>query len=362
VVCCITPASAQSTGLAPEKIAALEAVLDRTIAQPNIPGVMIRVIVEGQGDWAGARGLSNRAENLPLGPNDRFRFASITKLLVATVALQLVEEGYLGLDDTLENWLPGTVPDGNVITVQQLLNHTSGLAEYMDNNFMRGIHAEPGRIWQPQELVHYALTKERLFAPGAPGHWSYANTNYILLGLIIERVTQQSLAHEIQWRILDRLDMDLTAFDPGEEKPGTLVRGYVGTQDSSAPNLSFAWAAGGIVSTPEEIARFGHTLFGGGLLKPETAALMRLFVPVSRDWSRDNLVYGLGMMQKTLCTCDESPFAANVWGHTGALNGYRSAVWFAPEYGITIVVAINQMSADPSAIAAEALRAVVTGP
>ncbi|MCU0495183.1 MAG: beta-lactamase family protein [Chloroflexaceae bacterium] len=354
-------APAQQTGIPPEKIAALEAVLDRTIANPNIPGVMLHVIVEGQGSWAGARGVANRETGQPLGPNDRFRFASNTKIIVATVVLQLLEEGHLTLNDTVERWLPGLVPGGDGMNIRQLLTHTSGLPDYMDGPFMRMTRDDPGRIWQPEEMVQYALGKRRVFNPGASGRWFYSNTNYVLLGLIVERATGQSLEHEVQWRILDRIGMSQTNFDPGPEKAGTLVHGYAGWGDMSAANLSFAWAAGGIVSTPDEMARFGHALFGGKLLRPETFATMRGFVPVSADWARNNLVYGLGMMQKTLRAGGPDAVAATVWGHTGALNGYRSAVWFVPEYGITIVVAANQMSVDPSAIAAEAFRAVLIG-
>jgi D-alanyl-D-alanine carboxypeptidase len=342
----------------PALAAALEQVLDQSVANTGIPGVAMTVAVPGQGMWAGARGLSNRAAGIPMVPNDHFRIASVSKMFVAVVALQLVQEGWLLLDQSVEQWLPGLLPNGDQISVRQLLNHTSGVYDYLSDGFALRAVDEPGRFWSPEELVAIAAQHGPVFAPGA--RWSYSNTNYVLLGLIVERVTHYPLHQEIRNRILNPLGLYATFFEPFEVPPGVL-RSYQRQRDLTDANMSFAWAAGSMTSTTDDLARFAQALFGGALLRPEMLDLMQGYIGTGSG----SLSYGLGLMQDQISPgvrADGQPRWAAlglVRGHTGGLIGERTVLWYLPERGITLAVTINLMSADPNRVAERALNVVL---
>jgi D-alanyl-D-alanine carboxypeptidase len=176
----------------------------------------------------------------------------------------------------------------------------------------------------------------------------------VLLGLIVEQVTHNSLAGEIHQRIIDPLGLWHTFFAPDDPIAGALMRGYKGQRHLTGDlNLSFAWGAGNIVSNVEDLGRFAQALFGGALLRPEMLATMQTFVSTG-GWDSPELTYGLGVMQNVLPAAQPTL----VRGHTGALVGYRTALWHAPDSGVTIAVAINEMSADPDAVATRVLDAL----
>ncbi len=327
--------------------AALAATLAERAAAINAPGAILAVERAGYAPWVGAYGRADLAQNLPMEPVSQMRVASLTKPYVAVVTLQLVQEGWLALDQSVGHWLPGLVPGGERVTVRHLLSHTSGLPEYMTGGFVGRVRRAPERVYMPQELVAEALTRPRQFTPGAAGRWAYSNTNYILLGLIIEAVTGNSLETELQQRIIAPLGLSHTAMAPARATAEGLARGYVRQNDYSELNMSFAWAAGGLTSTAEDTLRFGRALFGGQLLRPEYLALMRSYVAAGRD------AYGLGLMRTSF------PAIGNGEGHTGGLAGYRSVVWHLPEQGLTIVVLVNRYEADPQRIAAAVARLLV---
>lgn len=342
--------------LTPDLRRELEQLLERRVADTGAPGAIMYVYVPGQGMWLGARGVADRGQGIPMVPLDRFRIASVTKTFVATVVLQLAQEGWLTLDDTVERWLPGMVPNGDRINLRHLLNHTSGIYNYLNDDFVDAVLRDRTRIWMPHELVAVATRHAPYFAPGEAGRWRYSNTNYILLGMIIEQATGNTLFHEIRQRIIVRLGLYNTYFDPYEYLPGGPARGYVGNRDYTDLNLSFAWGAGGMVSSAEDLGTFVQALYGGALLGPEALATMRSFVSVQGAWDTTHLVYGLGMMQDVLSIQTADPGAAGVvWGHTGGLIGYRTVMWFLPQTGVTVVVHLNQMYADPNPVATEAV-------
>jgi D-alanyl-D-alanine carboxypeptidase len=347
----------------PGLVAALDQALDRVMADPSVPGVLLAVDVPGKGTWSGARGMAHRAANLPMTPNDRFRIASVTKVFVATVVLQLAQEGRLTLDDPVGMWLPGLVPYEGQMTIRHLLNHTSGLYNYMDSAFMRKVRLQPDHSWAPAELAAYSTARRMYFPPGAPGLWRYSNTNYVVLGMIVERVTNSPLAAEIRWRVLDRLGMRDTFFEGNEDVPGGVAHGYVGWRDRTNVNMTFAWAAGNMVSTVSDLRIFARAVCDGSLLNPDALAAMHSFVGVNGAWGAKHLVYGMGIMQDvmTVSAPDGRPpeVAGVMRGHTGALGGYRTAMWHQPETGITIVVGVTQMYADPNEIVTTVLDAIL---
>lgn len=344
--------------LGPALIGDLERALERAVAEIGAPGAALYVAVPGRGVWTGARGLADVRRGIPLVPHDRMRIASVTKSFVAVVALQLVQEGWLSLDQTVEHWLPGLVPGGDGIAVRHLLAHTSGLPEYMTDGFVGRVRREPNRVWAPSELVAEALSRPRLFAPGAPGRWAYSNTNYILLGMIVERVTGNSLEHELGQRIIGPLGLGRSVMAGPSADPGDLARGYVRGDDYTVLNMSFAWAAGGMVASAEDVGRFAGALFGGELLRPETLALMQSFGSTAGGLGVADLGYGLGLMERTL-PADGLPAAARLArGHTGALAGYRSAMWHLPQSGVTVVALVNSYDVDPNRVVRRAIEAL----
>jgi D-alanyl-D-alanine carboxypeptidase len=214
------PASSVSPSRASRPLtdpAALQKQLDRVLPA-GAPGV-VGLVRAGERTWQGASGLGDLRANRPARASDRFRIGSVAKLFVATLVLQLVGEGRLRLDDNLERWLPGLVPWGERITVRQLLNHTSGLYDYSDD-----LSGPPHRF-RPRGLVAIATGHKPLFAPGT--EFSYSNTNYILAGLLVERVTGRRLADQLEQRILEPLGLDDTELPTTQRAvAGPHVRGY----------------------------------------------------------------------------------------------------------------------------------------
>ena len=163
---------------------ALEQALDKLVAD-GVPGA-IALERRGRRESHAAAGVADLKTMEPISATDRYRIGSVTKSFVSTVVLQFVAERRLSLEDSVEQWLPGVVPNGDAITVRQLLNHTSGLYNYTDIPFYVQLLKEPLQSWRPLELVRGAVAHPPLFAPGT--NWSYSNTNYLLLGLIVAAV------------------------------------------------------------------------------------------------------------------------------------------------------------------------------
>jgi D-alanyl-D-alanine carboxypeptidase len=249
---------------------------------------------------------------------DRWRIASVSKAFVATVVLQLEAEGKLDIDDPVERWLPGLVPNGNAISLRELLNHTSGLFNYTDDEpFFQAVFSNPGRMWTPRELVSVAVAHPPNFAPGA--NWSYSNTGYVLLGLVVEAVTGKPFGQSLQERIFTPLGLTSASFPAGIQLDPTFVHGYIsfgqGPLVDVTPALdpSWAWAAGGIVSTARDVTIFYRALLTGRLLP--AAQLDEMEVP-----SIVAGTYGLGIAA-TFTKCGPA------FGHDGDFPGYRTEVF-----------------------------------
>ncbi|HMQ32932.1 MAG TPA: serine hydrolase domain-containing protein [Chloroflexaceae bacterium] len=352
------PPAAAQPAFPPELAAALDAALHAARRDARAPGALLYVSAPGLGAFSGASGLADVAAGAPLVPDARVRLASLTKPFVAAVAMQLVQEGWLRLDHSVEHWLPGLVPGGAQITVAQLMRHTSGLPDYLSDGIVGRARRAPERVWAPRELVAEALGKPRRFAPGAPGRWAYANTNYILLGMIVERVTGNPLERELGQRIFAPLGLRGAALAPPTADPGDLVRGYVGGRDYTALNMSVAWAAGGMTASVGDVGAFAEALFGGRLLRPEPLAAMLACEGTGAAWGIADMAYGLGLMRRALPAAGLAPEARLALGHTGALGGYRTAMWHLPQSGVTIVVALTRYEADPTPLVTRALEAL----
>jgi len=273
----------------------------------------------------------------------RFRVGSITKTFVATVVLQLVGEGRLRLDDSLERWLPGAIPGGGRITVRHLLQHTSGIFDYTEALFatIDDVLAVRYRTFRPVELVALAASRPPEFEPGTS--WSYSNTNYVLLGMIVRRVTGRPYGVEVAARVLRPLRLRDTVV-PGTDVAihGPHAHGYeplerdgeVVPVDFTRLNPSMAYSAGEIVSSTADLNRFYRGLLGGRLLRPAQLAQM-LGDPTGE------LHYGLGIYQQPL------PDGRTLWGHTGSIFGYRTFAFSTPDAATQLSVSINPWIGDP---------------
>lgn len=363
----VSPVDATATAEAalppvdPELAGALQAVLDRTVADGYIPGAVVAVNIPGRQTWVGASGVADRAEQVQMAPDTRVRIASISKMFTAVVVMQLVEEGQLGLDDQLSTWLPDLVPEAGAITVRNLLQHTTGLYDYLeDRSFANQAYQQPDRIFAPVELVQYAARFPVAFAPGAEGNWDYSSTNYVILGMLVEAVTGNPLAAEMRQRIFEPLGLEGTFFLPDEEIQGTFASGYALTTVQRNVGMSFAFATANLVSTVEDVQTFARALFAGNLVSAESRAQMLTFVGGKGQYNMPSLAYGLGVMRNVL-PVERSPDQSTVYGHIGGFGGFRSAVWHAPESGITIALGVNQASTNPNLLAQAVFDTVLDG-
>ncbi|MFE7839317.1 serine hydrolase domain-containing protein [Streptomyces sp. NPDC057474] len=301
----------------------------------NIKDGVVGITVQAKdehGVWKAASGVGDLKTGEPRSARDHFRVGSITKTFVSTVLLQLEAEGRLSLDDKVEKWLPGVVRgkghDGRKVTLRQLLNHTSGIAEYTsDEQFVKDVFLAEGffknryRTWAPRELVGIAMKHKPDFAPGAD--WSYSNTNYVLAGMVIEKATGNSYGDEIRARIIEPLGLRDTKV-PGTVPtlPGPHSRAYSKlaettdgrTYDVTKINPSVAGAAGGMISDADDLSRFVSALLRGKLLPEKQLAEMKNVIPI--DGERGG--YGLGLITYTL-SC-----GVQLWGHSGGIHGSLS--------------------------------------
>ncbi|MED4651933.1 serine hydrolase domain-containing protein [Bacillus pseudomycoides] len=313
----------------------------RDILQLGIPGILAKTS-EGGKTWGYAAGIANLSTKKPMKTDFRFRIGSVTKTFTATVVLQLAGENRLNLDDSIEKWLPGVIQgngyDGNQITIRQILNHTSGIAEYLRSKDADMMNTK--KTYTAEELVKIGLSLPPDFAPGKG--WSYSDTGYVLLGILIEKVTGNSYAEEIENRIIEPLELSNT-FLPGNSSviPGTNhARGYVQPdgaselKDVTYYNPSIASSAGDMISTADDLNKFFSYLLSGKLLKEQQLKQMLTTVPTG---SAEISGYGLGIYETKL------PNGVSIWGHTGSIPGFVTLVGGTLGGKHTLAVNLNSM-------------------
>ena len=306
----------------------LQRALDDLVAA-GVPGAVL-LVREGDRTIRLTSGSGNLKPKTPMRAGDRFRVGSITKTFVATVVLQLVGEKKLRLTDTIERWLPGVVPNGKRITVRHLLNHTSGLFDYAgDRKWLEAAYRDPLRQWAPREIVAVATAHKPHFAPGAG--WSYSNTNYFVVGLIVEAATGHKLESELRRRIFVPLRLQATSLDTVPRIAGPHAHGYFvrPLEDVTVGSPSYVWAAGALVSTADDVARFFRALLGGRLLRPDLLRMMETTVVDTREFS-----YGLGL-EKVPTRCGVA------WGHSGGSPGYSVDSYNSKSGTRQVVVFVN---------------------
>jgi D-alanyl-D-alanine carboxypeptidase len=343
----VTVTAAVAVLATPAAAAAAPQDADRAGLQSGLDGVVVAGAIGAlaqvrneHGVWRGTSGVAEVGKTRPVPVNSRFRVGSITKTFLATVVLQLVDEGELRLEDTVESWLPGVVPNGHNITVRQLLNHTSGLYDviptltlppdpaFLDNRW---------RTWTADELVARALANPPVFKdPGSA--FSYSNTGYLLVGQIIEKATGVSYAKQIERRVIRPLKLDDTWL------PGTSTRirgphphGYVPIEqptggwqlvDYTQMNPSVFGAGGEMISTTKDLNRFFAELLGGRLLPGHLLDEMKTPGTNTRT-------YGLGLSWR------ETPCGLAVYGNDGDALAYQAYSFSTEDQRRQVTVAVT---------------------
>ena len=308
----------------------------------------LAAVSDSKGESAGAAVGKGSLETGQAPPMDgEVRVGSNTKTFVAVVVMQMVQEGKVGLDEPIETYLPGLIKgegvDGSKITVRQLLQHTSGLPDFEETLFgTTDVFQYRYHYVTPRDILDSALSKPAQFEPGT--QWKYTNTNYVVLGMLVERVSQRPVGEQIDERIVKKLGLSHTYFPaPGEEKiRGTHPQGYHLSAEGKLEDITemdpaWGWAAGAMVSTPSELNTFFQAVFDGRLLSQASIDEMKKGV----DIGSGGRVYGLGIVGTPL-SC-----GGTAWGHGGDIEGYHTSGGVGPD-GTAVTVAVTAL---PTAIA-----------
>ncbi|MEV4939195.1 serine hydrolase domain-containing protein [Streptomyces zaomyceticus] len=340
-------------GLGPELTARLDRTIEDVRKQAGIPGVVVGLWMPGKGEYVRATGVADTVTGRPMRTDGYVRIGSETKTFTVTALLKLVDDGRIGLDDPISRYVHG-VPKGDRITLRQLAEMRSGLFPYTsDEDFVHDLLSDPQRSFTPREVLAYGFEHKNTFEPGA--RFEYSNTNLVLLGLVVEKVTGQRLQDFVRNRVLRPAHLRHTLFPEGAEFPEPHPHGYTdqtldGTvADATDWNPSWAWAAGAMISDLHDLHRWARVVATGELLSPETQAQRLRTLPTGHPGTS----YGLGI------------FETNGWiGHNGSIPGYETVTVYLPSQRATLVLMINTDSEvggqEPSTLLARAITAVAT--
>ncbi len=359
---CRTPYLAPPT-LTDDRRAALQRRLDRLRTRAHIPGISVAIMYPDGSTWIGTSGLADLGTSDPVTERTAFAIASISKTFTAALILALRDDGRLDLDVPVSTYLP-TLDLADGVTIRRLLDHTSGLHDFFfDPRIDRALLEDRGRTWTAADALEY-LGKP-YFKPGKG--WHYSNTNYLLLGLVAERVGGGSLAEQLRERFFEPFGLEHTYEQVEEPAGGPVAHGYrLRTADDDEPAdlsdgssivpftsvVTAAGAAGSLASTPIDLARWFRALYGGRVLAPTSLAEM-IDALASEATRRATVPYGLGIQAVTL---DGRP----TLGHSGRLLGFRSVARWLPNERMLIVTLTNQSRADPTTITRSLLRLALT--
>ena len=355
--------------------ASLQAKLDELYKAASFPGATIGFVLPDGRSASVSAGVAELQRKSALKPTDRMLAGSIGKTYVSAVTLQAVQEGKLELDSKIERWLGKEswfprLPNAKDITLRMLMNHSSGIPEHVLNkDFIAAMKKDPDRIWKPEELITYILDAKPLFAAGQG--FSYADTNYILVGMIFERVTGKTVYGEVERRILKPLKLERTIPSDRRALPGVITghsmpnspfgfEGPVIIDGKFIINPQMEWTGGGFASTAEDLARWAKLLYEGKVLKKEALDQMLNGVDASegRGGGSGNK-YGLAVQIRP------SDWGIS-YGHGGWFPGYRSEMEYFPQNKIAVAVQFNTddaraMKKGLRAYIADAMRIIVAG-
>lgn len=349
--------AAQGNGKSDKEIARITDLVRAKLAElhaaAEFPGASVGFVLPDGRSASVSVGLADLDNRRPLAPEDRMLAGSIGKTFVAAVTLQLVQEGRVNLDEKIERWFGreawfNRLPNAKEVTLRMLMNHTSGIPEHvLREDFIAAMHEEPDRIWKPEELIAYILDAKPLFAAGE--NFSYADTNYILVGMIVERVTKKKLYEEVAGRILKPLKLastipsdsrTLAKVTTGHSRPGSpfKIEGRVIVDGKFIVNPQMEWAGGGFASTPEDLARWAKAMYEAKAFKKPLLDQMLTGVE-AREGRGAGAKYGLGaqIFQGQL---------GQSYGHGGWFPGYLSQMEYFPEHRIAVAIQFNTDAAN----------------
>lgn len=315
----VTPAGAATTSLPSPSVTGVLAVQKQAMAN-GAPGALTR-IDSGSSSYRIAMGEADTAAGTAMDADRRFRVGSVSKSFTTVVLMQLVAEGRIDLDASANDYLPKPLPDDR-ITVRHLLSHRSGLWDYTNDMFYHtvpGFEAVRNKVFTYQELIDLSTAHQPTNQPGAA--YSYSNTNFVVLGQMIEHVTGVPMATQYEQRIFQPLGLKNTSYvHPQTTITGSYARGYVRDDDTTLPlvdsteqTVSWAQSAGAVISNSADLNRFFAAIVSGKLVPEPQLKEMMSMVPVNADGTQS---YGLGLRGRKL-SC-----GVTVYGHTGTVQGY----------------------------------------
>jgi D-alanyl-D-alanine carboxypeptidase len=344
-----TPASSAEV-VPPHLVAArLDAEIRQAMMDASIPGAIVG-IWSPAGDYVRAFGTANKATDLEMKSNFFSRIGSVTKTFTVTAILQLVDQRELALDEPISKYVSG-VPSGDQITLRELAQMRSGLITFDDvSEFTDSYLADPSQSFTPAKLLGYVLDKPLQFPPGT--QYQYSNTNTVLLGLVVEKQSGQNLPDYISEHILAPLKMTHTSFPTGAAFPSPHAQGYTAAQGpeqiATDWNPSWAWAAGNMISTLDDMRIWARALATGALLTPQTQR-QRLDAAIPMN-AQATAFYGLGIFN-----------AAGWIGHSGSIFGYQTVALYLPETQTTLALFINTDAPhDASTILARVITSLIS--
>jgi D-alanyl-D-alanine carboxypeptidase len=320
-------------------------------ADAPIPGVFIALYIPGYAPYIKSVGYANVATKAPFRLSDKFRIGSNTKTFVVTVLLQLADEHRLSLDDPISKFNIGVrVPNGQNITVRELCEMRSGLFEAYNTPQFNRLNITPQTSVAPQQLVRWAVAQKPLFAPGA--RWNYSNTNYVILGLIIESLTHDTVGNEIRKRLIDPMQLTATTFPDEAAMPAPYAHGYGLNPKGNWTDVTvdippaLTWAAGAMISSVPDMKRWVKSYVLGTM---NSKAMQRQRLRCIPTGLGKGLDFGLGI------GC-----SGGWYGYTGGLPGYNTGAYYLPSKDITLIAFVNAQREQPFPGAANAIVRDIT--
>lgn len=316
-----------------------------------IPGVFIALYMPGYAPYVKSVGYANVPAKAPFKLSDKFRIGSNTKTFVVTILLQLQDEHKLSVDDPISKFNIGVkVPNGNHITIRQLAQMRSGLFEAYNTPQFNALKIGPQTKVAPQTLVSWATMHKPLFAPGTK--WNYSNTNYVILGLIIEAVTHDTLGNQLRKRLLQPMGLSDTTLPATVAMPAPYANGYGLTPKGAWEDVTteippaLTWAAGAMISTVPDMKRWVKSYVTGTMNSKASQRDRFDFLPTGLGKGLD---FGMGIGRN------------NGWyGYTGGLPGYNTAAYYMPAKDITLIAFVNAQREQPFPGAANSIIRDIT--
>jgi D-alanyl-D-alanine carboxypeptidase len=340
----------------------LQSLLDSLRVAGNYPGLSVGIVYKDNTSVALVSGFNDKEKNIPLLVSDRLLQGSVGKTYASAIALRLIKDGKLNLDEKVSTYLGkypwfNRIPNASTITVRMIMNHSSGVMRYeFKDQFLKDLTANPDKVWKPEDLLHYVLDEKASFAAGEG--WEYSDTNYILLGMIIESITGKKFYDLVIQQLLKPFKLNNTFPSDKRELKG-LAQGYAGAQNEFGRkdkvvgedgkfiiNPQFEWTGGGIYSTTGDLAKWGKLLYEGKVV--DTSLLLSSAVPAKLG--RDTK-YALGVIIRP------TPMGI-AYGHSGFFPGYMTELLYFPEKQLCIAVQCN--SSDFKNLKVGLLRVLLT--